>query len=164
MMKEAYSEAVARGTRFLREQVRSGDYSLSCYGSDGNPRITHNQGHLFSAFFIAEAIAEDLDEVERTVLLVRHFSQRLNGLWGYGSRAYYRGGWEHRKHLVDADGSAFAMRTLRKLGVYLSVRKLMRFYRLRGLWFWLGLANRSGFSTFASYSRLGLVVERTFPN
>lgn len=76
---------------FLKQQLRAGRWSLSGHGSDGTPRFSHEKGHLFSAFFISQALEGGLDETERTLLLVRLLSEEAGGHWGYSPRGYAPG-------------------------------------------------------------------------
>lgn len=108
-----------RGIRFLKDRLRAGHYGLSCCGPDGAPRVSHDKGHLFAAFFIAEAIGPELDEIERTALIVRLLSEEANGHWGYAPRASWDGPPDNPT-FVDADDTAFALRTMRRLGLYRS--------------------------------------------
>jgi hypothetical protein len=74
--------AVAKAATFLRERLRSGAYGLACVGSDGTPRFSDNKGHVFVASFIAEAMTGLLDEIDRTIVLVRILSEENDGQWG----------------------------------------------------------------------------------
>ncbi len=150
--------AVKSGIIFIKQQLRAGQYGLSCFGSDGTPRFSNDRGHLFSAFFIAEAIADELSEVERAVLLMRLLTEEHEGFWGYSPRGYYKGP-EDNPHFVDADDSAFALRTYRKLKVYKSPDRLLHFYRSK--WQWPGQDRwwEKGFVTFATGKRPHLVIK-----
>jgi hypothetical protein len=146
------TEVIKRATVYLKQHLMQGDYGLSCFGADGTPRFSHNKGHLFSAFFIAEAIGPELTEVERALLLVRILSEENDGLWGYSPPGYLLGR-KHNPFLVDADDTAFALRTCRILGIYRSPRCLLRFWNghpPRCLKFMGRLWGESGFQTFAS--------------
>lgn len=147
-----------RGTRFLKDQLRTGRYGLSCYGSDGTPRVSHDKGHLFSAFFIAEAIGPELDEIERAALIVRLLSEEANGHWGYAPRASWDGPPDNPT-FVDADDTAFALRTMRRLGLYRSPDVLGIYRRtqrrvLRG-----GRHEDIGFVTFHTETKPQLSLE-----
>jgi hypothetical protein len=74
--------AIAKTASFLREALRSGSYGLSCVGSDGAPRFSDNKGHVFVSAFIAEAMTGLLDEIDRTIVLIRILSEENGGLWG----------------------------------------------------------------------------------
>jgi hypothetical protein len=144
--------AILAGSAFLKQQLRAGHWSLSCHGSDGTPRFSHQKGHLFSAFFISQALDGGLDETERTLLLVRLLSEEAGGLWGYSPRGYAPGP-DDNPHFVDADDTAFALRTLRQLGVYRSPKSLLHFLRRRWRWTAAGLRRDGGFVTFPTSKR-----------
>jgi squalene-hopene cyclase-like protein len=141
----SHSEAVQRGIRFLKQRLQSGQYGLSCCGFDGTPRVSNNKGHLFSGFFIAEAICSELDEIERSLLLVRLLSEESNGHWGYAPRALWDGPPDNPFY-VDADDTAFALRLMRRLGLYRSPQ-VLKVYRRQGRRL---LRRESGFVTFNS--------------
>lgn len=157
-MNYELSKAIASGRRFLKEQLRAGNCKLSCHGADGETRFSHDKGHLFAAFFVAEALANHLDEVERSLLLVRLLTEEADGHWGYSPRAYAPG-VASDPHLVDADDTAFALRIFRRLGVYRSPTSLLHFFRSRRLWSLTGLAHEQGFVTFATPQKASLVSE-----
>jgi hypothetical protein len=120
--------AVARSAAFLRERLRSGAYGLACLGGDGTPRFSDNKGHIFVASFIAEAMSGLLDEIDRTIVLVRILSEENGGQWGFSPPGPY-----HRDEFlvfhVDSDDTAYVIRTLRRLGVNRTPECLLRFYR-----------------------------------
>jgi hypothetical protein len=121
--------AVKKAAAFLRERLRSGLYGLAAVGSDGTPRFPDDKGHVFVAWPIAEAMTGLLDEIDRTILLVRILSEEQEGgVWGYQSPGMLYTD-ETRPFLVDSDDSAFAIRTLHRLGVNREPKGLMRFYR-----------------------------------
>lgn len=116
--QDAVNAAIASAAAFLKQRLRTGDYALACRGSDGAPRFHHCTGHVFVAFFISEAMLGLLDEIDRTIMLVRILSEENGGVWGY-SRAY---------EVVDPDDTAFVIRTLQLLGASRTPECLMRFY------------------------------------
>jgi len=120
--------AIAKAAAFLRERLRSGAYGLAAVGSDGTPRFPDDKGHLFVAASIVEAMTGLCDEIDRTIVLVRILSEEQEGVWGYQSPGMLYTD-ESRPFLVDSDDSAFAIRTLHRLGVNREPRALMRFYR-----------------------------------
>jgi hypothetical protein len=120
--------AIAKAAAFLRDRLRSGSYGLAAVGSDGAPRFPDDKGHLFVAWPITEAMTGLLDEIDRTILLVRILSEEQDGVWGYQSPGMLYTA-ETLPFLVDSDDSAFAFRTLRRLGVNREPKALMRFYR-----------------------------------
>lgn len=121
--------AIAKAAAFLRERLRSGSYGLAALGSDGTPRFPDDKGHVFVAWPIAEAMTGLLDEIDRTIILVRILSEEQEGgVWGYQSPGMLYND-ETRPFLVDSDDSAFALRTLHRLGVNREPKGLMRFYR-----------------------------------
>ena len=126
----AFAAAIAKAVGFLRQGLRSGAYGLACVGSDGAPRFSDNKGHLFVAAFIAEAMTGLLDEIDRTIVLVRILSEEIDGLWGFsppGPRHMDR----FRVFHVDSDDTAYVIRTLRRLGVNRPPERLVQFYRQR---------------------------------
>jgi Squalene-hopene cyclase C-terminal domain len=121
--------AIAKAAAFLRERLRSGSYGLAAVGSDGTPRFPDDKGHIFVAASVAEAMTGLLDEIDRTIILVRILSEEQEGgVWGYQSPGMLYTD-ETRPFLVDSDDSAFAIRTLHRLGVNREPKSLMRFYR-----------------------------------
>lgn len=144
--------------RFLKDQLRAGNCKLSCHGTDGGKRFSHDKGHLFAGFFVAEALANYLDEVERSLLLVRLLTEEADGHWGYSPRAYAPG-VGNDPHLVDADDTAFALRTFRRLGVYRSPKPLLDFFRSRRLWSRAGLGHEQGFVTFTTAHKASFSCE-----
>ena len=128
MTTAAIDVAIAKAAVFLRGRLRSGAYGLSCVGAEGAPRFSNNKGHVFVACFIAEALAGVMDEIERTIILVRILSEENDGLWGFSppGRAHRE---ESRVFHVDSDDSAYVIRTLQLLGVNRSPQSILRFYR-----------------------------------
>src|ERR1700720_2115219 len=120
--------AIAKATAFLRERLRSGAYGLGCVGSDVTPRFSDNKGHVFVASFIAEAMTGLLDEIDRTIILVRILSEENEGQWGFSPPGPYHSD-QFRVFHVDSDDTAYVIRTLRRLGVNRSPQCLVRFYR-----------------------------------
>ncbi len=120
--------AVAKAAAFLRERLRSGTYGMAGVGSDGAPTITDTRGHVFVAAFIAEAMTGLLDEIDRTIILVRILSEDNQGLWGYQSPESYHVD-EFTVFRVDSDDTAYVIRTLRRLGANRNPQCLVRFYR-----------------------------------
>ena len=124
----AIQSAIEKAASFLRKSLHSGAYGLACVGSDDAPRFAHNHGHVFVASFMAEAMDGLLDEIDRTIVLVRILSEEFEGAWGYqppGPRFTD----EFRALHVDADDTAYVIRTLRRLDVNRAPDCLMRFYR-----------------------------------
>jgi hypothetical protein len=158
LLRQKCETVIASGSRFLKEQLRAGNCKLSCHGNDGAARFSHDKGHLFAGCFVAEALANDLDEVERSLLLVRLLTEEAEGRWGYSPRAYAPGLGQD-PHLVDADDTAFALRTFRRLGVYRSPKPLLHFFRSRRLWSRGGWKREEGFVTFATGRRASLACE-----
>ncbi|MEO8482883.1 MAG: hypothetical protein ABI634_11775 [Acidobacteriota bacterium] len=115
-------------TNFVRACLRAGTYGLACVGSDGSPRFSNNKGHVFVGFFISEALSGILDEVERTILLVRILSEEYEGAWGFSPPAPFVSD-AHQVFLVDSDDTAYVLRTTRRLGVHRSPRCLLPFHR-----------------------------------
>ena len=123
-----FDAAIEHAAAFLRQRLRSGVYGLACVGSDGTPRFSDNKGHVFVASFIAEAMTGLLDEIDRTIILVRILSEENEGQWGFSPPGPYHSD-KHRVFHVDADDTAYVIRTLRRLGVNRPPNCLVRFYR-----------------------------------
>lgn len=121
-------DATAKATQFLRERLRSGHYGLSCIGNDGSPRFSDNKGHVFVASFIADAMHGLLDEIDRTIILVRILSEENEGRWGFSPPGPCHMA-EFLIFHVDSDDTAYVIRTLRRLGVNRTPQSLMHFYR-----------------------------------
>jgi hypothetical protein len=102
---------------YLRKKILSGDYSLSCVNQSNIPMFSHNKGHLFSIFFMTQALKNKLPEDIRSIFISRILSEEYKGLWGYSPRGYYVEK-EANPYFVDADDSAFTLRTLRYLDIY----------------------------------------------
>ncbi len=128
LSKSGIRWAIDRAIGFLCRQIGSGRYGLSCFGSDDTPRVSHDRGHVFTGFFVAEALGDLITEQDRATLLARILLEETDGVWGYSppgplARA------KQSPFIVDADDTAYAMRTLRRLGVERSTLGLMRFHR-----------------------------------
>jgi len=125
---QAVARAIDSAAQFLRAQLRAGNYGLEAVNNAGQPTYSDNKGHIFVASFITEAMAGLFDEIDRTIVLMRILSEEIDGVWGYNSP-----GPRHLEHMrvfhVDADDSAFALRTLRLLGVNRPPDRLLQFYR-----------------------------------
>jgi hypothetical protein len=128
MDSDVLIDSIGKATAFLRARLRSGAYGLSCIGSDCLPRFSDNKGHVFVGFFISEAMSGLLDEIDRTILLVRILSEEYEGQWGFSPPGPYIGE-EVRVFLVDSDDTSYVLRTLRRLGVNRPPRCLLPFYR-----------------------------------
>lgn len=142
---------IARSRTFLKDQLLGGNYGMSCLGSDDTVRFSHDKGHVFTSFFLAQALAGSLTEMERTILLTRILSEENDGLWGFSPPHQYVGP-EHAPFIVDADDSAYVHRTLRTLGINRSLDRLLSFYRPRS----------KGFVTFAGHEEPILRFEPAF--
>lgn len=127
-LPERLDIATAAAAGFLRGRLRSGAYGLSGLDNTGAAKIVHDKGHLFVLAFIAEAMAGLIDEIDRTIILMRILSEEHEGQWGYQPPAL--------RHLpqfvvfhVDADDTAYAIRTLQRLGVNRAPTGLLPYYR-----------------------------------
>src|SRR2546421_8364499 len=146
----AMEGAIVKATAFLRQRLRSGEYGLACVGTSGKPQFSDNKGHVFVAAFITEAMLGLLDEIDRTIILVRILSEENGGLWGF-SPPGPRHSEKFRVFHVDADDTAYVIRTLRWLGVNRTPECLLRFYRER----------QRLFVTFDTATPPSLTVERS---
>src|SRR5205823_14784385 len=89
------NQIIQRGSAYIRKQLLASDYGLSCFGSDSTARFSNEKGHVFSAYFLADALADSLSELERSLILVRLMSEEVDGQWGYSPRGYYKGDSEN---------------------------------------------------------------------
>jgi hypothetical protein len=124
----ALDNAISASAAFLRQCLRSGAYGLACVDSDGRPSFSDDKGHVFVASFIAEAMTGLLDEIDRTILLVRILSEENERAWGFSPPGPYHSD-QFRVFHVDSDDTAYVIRTLRRLGVNRTPQCLLRFYR-----------------------------------
>lgn len=150
---ESCRRAARGAAHFLKDSILSGRYGLACRGSDGAVRFSHDKGHVFVGFFLARALGVDVGEIERSLLLVRILSEENEGLWGFSPPAPYVGP-EHAHFVVDADDTAYVLRTLRQFGVNRSPARLLQFHRI----------GAGGFVTFAAKEEAALVFEPRFEN
>jgi len=127
LKQSALDAAIARATGFLRERLRSGTYGLALVGSDGI-RFNENKGHVFVASFITDAMTGLLDEIDRTIILVRILSEENGGMWGYAPPAPDHSDGSRVRH-VDSDDTAYVIRTLRRLQVNRTPEPLLAFHR-----------------------------------
>jgi squalene cyclase len=121
-------QAIDRASLFLRSSLREGRYCLDCFGEDGSQRFSHNKGHLFVAYFLADAMTDRLDEIDRTILLTRILSEERSGHWGFSPGDLYFAE-EQGSFIVDADDTAYVLRTLRGLGAYRMPDSLLSYQR-----------------------------------
>lgn len=126
--KRTVDRVIDRAVSFVKRQLIAGNYSLSVSGSDGTTRFSDQKGHVFVGFYITEALVGLLNEIERTILLVRIITEERDGKWGFSPGALWVSP-EHESFVVDADDSAYVLRTLRLLGVFRSPEHLMHFFR-----------------------------------
>ncbi|MDB5228755.1 MAG: hypothetical protein JWN78_2948 [Bacteroidota bacterium] len=156
--RDRIDEAIEGGSNYLRKQLLSGNYGLTCIGKNGLPKFSNNKGHLFSVFHMTNALLGKLDEIERTIILTRILSEEYNGQWGYSPRGYYKDK-EENPFFVDSDDTTFALRTLKLLDIYRSNEVLLKYKyncEYNGNHF-------SAFSTFISdISQKQLVTDPTF--
>lgn len=120
--------AFEAAARFARAALLEGRYGLACRGSDETIRFSDNKGHVFTGFFLARAFGGRLNEIERTILLVRILSEENGGSWGF-SPAHPYVGPEHRHFIVDSDDTAYVLRTCRLLGANRACDGLLRYHR-----------------------------------
>ena len=146
---ERVRAAVSQSVQFLKARLTAGDYGLSCYGPDGSTRFSHDKGHVFSAFFIAEALGSEISEIERTIILTRILSEETGGFWGY-SPAGPGAAPKSMPFIVDADDTSYVLRTLRQLGINRPVDCLMKFYRKKA----------RGFVTFDARKKVSSMLKR----
>jgi hypothetical protein len=126
MNRDRILEGITSGGNYLRKQLLSGAYGLSCIGRNGKPKFSNEKGHLFSAFHIVDALRGEINEIERTIFLTRIFSEEYCGQWGYSPRGYNKETGEN-PFWVDADDTSFTLRTLRSLDVYRANDVLLKY-------------------------------------
>ncbi len=133
------SECCAAAREFLTARIVAGSYDLACTASDGSPCPVHETGHVFSGFFVIDAL-QAAGEVPSTVaelVTARIAAEDRGNVWGYC-----------REAPVDADDTAFTLRTLALLGRPAPLDGLMRFYRPRAGVFTTFQGNSSGRLSF----------------
>ncbi len=106
--------AVSKGTQFLRGQVASGNYYMTCEPA-GCP--VDKQGQVITSSYIVDAIGSELSPPEKNIVVSKLRSLELDGVWGDAPEAPR-----------DSDNTAFAMRTLRALGEGADMNVLLEFY------------------------------------
>ena len=121
-------KAIDRGTAFLRTCLHAGRYALDSVGADGQPNFAQDHGHVFVGAFLVEAMGDAVTELDRTIVLTRLLSEEQEGLWGYQSPGLLTSP-ETEGYLIDADDSAFVIRTLHLLGVNRRPDRLLQFFR-----------------------------------
>ncbi|MDA8124249.1 MAG: hypothetical protein M0009_03555 [Deltaproteobacteria bacterium] len=109
--------AVDRGAAYLKKAVSEDRHHLACRASDGSACPVDGTGHVFAAFFIARAIGDRLSDAEKQRITDRMDVEQRQGVWGYMPYAP-----------VDADDTAFVLRTYRLLGRDAAAESLLRFY------------------------------------
>lgn len=119
--------ALSRGMSYLNQAVADDRYSLACSASDDSPCPVHDTGQVFAGFFIADALGDRLTTAGKERISARLDREQRQGVWGYMPYAP-----------VDADDTAFVLRTYRLLGRNLAPDPLLRFYSARA----------KGFTTF----------------
>jgi len=135
---ETSSPMAASAIAYLTQRLREGTYGLKAFTSDGSPCPVHDMGHVFAGFFVTDALGSALSSADREVLLSRVRAEKRDGLWGYCPSAP-----------LDADDTAFVLRTLLMLGQDVSVEPLAAFYRHDVL----------AFATFLSQAKAQLTIE-----
>lgn len=135
--------AAAQGTSCLKEAVSANRYHLDCNASDGSACPVHATGHVFAAYFIADAIADALSSEEKRILTGRMDAECRGGVWGYMLYAP-----------VDSDDTTFVIRTYKILGREMMADSLLRFYDKEG----------QAFTTFDGRGKASLVFEPSVIN
>lgn len=119
-------QAIHTATSFIRGKILSGQYGLACLDQKGLSKFSNDKGHLFSVFHLVNALATEINEIERTIFLTRILSEEYIGQWGYSPRGYYKEDGEN-PFFVDADDTAMVLRTLKALNVYRSNEMLLNY-------------------------------------
>jgi hypothetical protein len=109
--------ATGQGVSYLRKAVGEDRHHLACRASNGSSCPVNGTGHVFAGFFIVSAIGDLLSSGERQKILTRMDAEERQGVWGYMAYAP-----------VDADDTAFVIRTYRLLGRQAAADSLLRFY------------------------------------
>jgi hypothetical protein len=117
-----------KAVKFLTKKVLSGKYGLACKDAEGTSVYSDNRGHLFSIYFLTRALAKDLNESLRSIFLTRIFSEQHENLWGYSPRGYFKDDGNN-PYFVDADDTAFALHTLRMLGIFRNSEYFKPFFK-----------------------------------
>jgi hypothetical protein len=126
LQKDKLAEAIGKGVAFLKQKIISGNYGLACSGINGQEKFSNNKGHLFSIFHLVDALEGELNEIERTIFLIRLLSEEVSGQWGYSPRGYYKE-QNPNPFFVDSDDTAFALRIFRALNVYRANNELLKY-------------------------------------
>jgi hypothetical protein len=156
MTRDRIAESIKAGSNYLRRQLLSGNYGLSCIGNNNLPKFSYDKGHLFSLFHMVPALKSDMNEMERTIVLTRILSEEYDGQWGYSPRGYYKE-TTNNPFFVDADDTSFALRTLRELNVYRSNDILLKYFG--------AFQDGKGYSAFSTFlSKLPLKKLTSFPS
>jgi hypothetical protein len=134
------ASAADRAAEFLSASITSGRYTLVAYSSDGSPCPVHDRGRIFPGFWVASALEGRMQRSEIQVMRRRIHDEDRGGLWGDCTKAP-----------VDADDTAFALRTLSLFGDTPDESGLLRFYKRESRFF----------PTFYSSRPIALAFERT---
>lgn len=127
--KTDISRAIDKGTAFLKERIKNKDFVLSCKSTGIPPCPVHQSGKLFAAFFLTDALKDNLSAQEADYISTLILGEkRKNGVWGYAAFGP-----------PDSDDTAFAMRTLRMLGNDCPLHPLLAYY----------IEEQGGFVTFS---------------
>lgn len=97
--------ALRHAAAFLECQIHAEQLWTACLSSDGSYCPIQRDGFLMCAFFVTQAMHETLSEPDRRTIAARLRNEARGGAWGYSPNAP-----------IDADDTAFALRTLRLLG------------------------------------------------
>jgi squalene-hopene cyclase-like protein len=116
--KERLVQARQSAVEYLEGRLLDGNYTMSCVSSDNQPCPVDGSGHVFSLYFLVNAFEGEVSEEASSVILNRIRKESRGGLWGYNDKVP-----------LDADDSAFVLRTLKKLGKRWSPEPLFKFYK-----------------------------------
>jgi squalene cyclase len=106
------------GLRYVLLKIDNDQFGLRCLTSDKSWCPLDGRGHLFAAFFISEALAPLLPDSARAAILARIDREQQFGAWGYCTDAP-----------IDADDTAFALRTAHNFGRNIRTEPLDVFFR-----------------------------------
>jgi len=119
-------KALKKSETYLSRQVLKGEYGLSSIREDNEPTFSNNKGHLFSVFFIQQALGSSMPEIIRSILVTRILSEKHNEMWGYSPRSHHKGN-DDNPFIVDSDDTAFVIRALRGFDIYHSPKIFLEY-------------------------------------
>jgi len=111
-------QSLCRACDFLRMQLEAGRDTLAIFATDGSACPITGLGRMFTGFWLTRALLGRLSPHEHQAVISRILHEQRNLMWGDCLEAP-----------VDADDTAFALRTLHQLDAPFSDRGLLSFYQ-----------------------------------